>query len=115
VRRRLTSWARPLAGVLALVVGMTLAAPPASAAEAKASTPAGTSRLAATTAARLAKLSPAPRAFAQAQAAPAAGTDSKSFFSTPTGVAAIVLMVAGAGFAIYSASHDRKPVKSPIR
>jgi hypothetical protein len=115
VRRRMTSWARPLAGVLALVVGMTLAAPPASAAEAKPSTTAGTSRLAATTAARLAKLAPAPRAFAQAQAAPAAGTDSKSFFSTPTGVAAIVLMVAGVGFAVYSASHDRKPVKSPIR
>ena len=115
MRRRMTSWARPLAGVLALVVGMTLAAPPASAAEAKASTPAGTSRLAATTAARIAKLAPAPRAFAQAQAAPAAATDSKSFFSTPTGVAAIVLMAAGVGFAIYSANHDRKPVKSPVR
>lgn len=116
MRRRLTSWARPVAGVLALVVGMTLSAPPAFAAEGKPSTPrAGTSRLAATTAARLATLAPAPRAFAQTQAAPAAGTDSKSFFSTPTGVAAIVLMVAGVGFAVYSANHDRKPVKSPIR
>jgi hypothetical protein len=111
----MTSWARPLAAVLALVVGATLAAPPASAAEAKPTPPASTSRLAATTAARLATLAPAPRAFAQAQAAPAAGTDSKSFFSTPTGVAAIVLMVAGVGFAVYSANHDRKPVKSPIR
>lgn len=117
MRRRFTSWARPLAAVLALVVGVTLAAPPASAAEVKASTPrAGASRLAATTAARLATLAPAPRAFAQAQSAPASsGTDSKSFFSTPTGVAAIVLMVAGASFAIWSANHDRKPVKSPIR
>ena len=117
MRRRLTSWARPLAGVLALVVGVTFAAPPASAAEAKASTPhAGTSRLAATTAARLATLAPTARAFAQTQSSPASsGTDSKSFFSTPTGVAAIVLMVAGVGFAVYSANHDRKPVKSPIR
>jgi type VI protein secretion system component VasF len=117
VRRRLTSWARPLAGIVALVVAVTFAAPPASAADAKVSTPrADTSRLAATTAARLAALAPTPRAFAQTQSAPAAsGTDSKSFFSTPTGVAAIVLMAAGAGFAIWSANHDRKPVKSPIR
>jgi hypothetical protein len=97
-------------------VGATFTAPPASAAEAKPSTPAGTSRLAATTAARLATLHPTPRAFAQAQqAAPSSGTDSKSFFGTPTGVAAIVLMAAGIGFALYSVSHDRKPVKSPVR
>ena len=52
---------------------------------------------------------------AQAQSAPASGSDSKSFFSTPTGVAAIVLMVAGVAFTVYSVNHDRKPVKSPIR
>jgi hypothetical protein len=97
-------------------VGLTFAAPPASAADARLAAPTAPSRLAVTTAARLATLAPAPRAFAQAQNAPAAsGTDSKSFFSTPTGVAAIVLMVAGVGFTIYSVNHDRKPVKSPIR
>jgi hypothetical protein len=30
-------------------------------------------------------------------------------------VAAIVLMAAGVAFTVYSVSHDRKPVKSPIR
>jgi hypothetical protein len=95
---------------------MTFSAPPASAVEAGSAAPAAPSRLAATTAARLATLAPAPRAFAQAQSAPASsGTDAKSFFSTPTGVAAIVLMAAGVAFTVYSVSHDRKPVKSPIR
>lgn len=38
-----------------------------------------------------------------------------SFFSSPKGVAVIVLMAAGVGYAVYSAKNDRDPVKSPIR
>jgi hypothetical protein len=119
VRRRFTSWASPVAWALALILGFTFAAPPALTAAdmGKAPmTPRAPSRLAAATAAKLAVLAPAPRAFAQTPNAPASSeSDSKPFFRTPTGIAAIVLMVAGVSFAIYSANHDRKPVKSPIR
>jgi hypothetical protein len=36
---------------------------------------------------------------------------SKAFFKTPLGIAALAVMVAGTGYAIYSAKHDR--IKSP--
>jgi hypothetical protein len=117
VTRRLTSWTRPLAGLLAVVVGLTLAAPPASAADAGAVTKAPTrSPLAAATAAKLATLAPAPGAFAQAApAAEPAPADSRPFFKTPTGIAAIVLMVAGAGYVAYRIPKDNGKVHSPIR
>jgi len=54
---------------------------------------------------------------AQTTAAPAKGnprTDG-SFFKTTAGRLTLGLMVVGAGLTIYSISHDRKPVKSPIR
>lgn len=46
---------------------------------------------------------------------PAGGAESGSFLHTKRGAVAITLMAAGAGFAIWSVNHDRKPVKSPIR
>ena len=115
--RRLTSWTRPLAGLLAVVVGLTLAAPPASAADAGAVTKAPKrSPLATATAAKLATLAPAPGAFAQAApAAEPAPADSRPFFKTPTGIAAIVLMVAGAGYVAYRIPKDNEKVHSPIR
>jgi hypothetical protein len=54
---------------------------------------------------------------AQTSAAPAKGnprTDG-SFFKTTPGRITLVLMATGLGLTIYSVSHDRKPVKSPIR
>ncbi len=54
---------------------------------------------------------------AQTIAGPATGnprTDS-SFFKTTAGRLTLGLMVVGVGLTVYSASHDRKPVKSPIR
>jgi hypothetical protein len=54
---------------------------------------------------------------AQTTAAPATGnsrTDG-SFFKTTAGRVTLGLMAVGLGFTIYSVSHDRKPVKSPIR
>jgi len=54
---------------------------------------------------------------AQTTAAPATGnarTDS-SFFKTTAGRLTLGLMTVGLGLTIYSVSHDRKPVKSPIR
>ena len=41
-------------------------------------------------------------------------TDS-SFFKTTAGRLTLGLMVVGLGLTVYSISHDRKPVKSPIR
>lgn len=38
---------------------------------------------------------------------------SSSFFKTPAGIAVLVVMAAGTGYAIYSTSHDR--VKSQVR
>ena len=115
--RRLTSWTRPLAGLLAVVVGLTLAAPPASAADAVAVTKAPEpSQLAATTAAKLATLAPAPGAFAQAApAADPAPADNRPFFKTTKGVVALVLMVAGAGYVAYRIPKDNEKVHSPIR
>jgi hypothetical protein len=93
-------------------VGLAFSAPPASASEMNA---APTRPLAAATAAKLARLAPPARAFAQEKGGAAPATDSRSFFQKPAGVAALVLMAAGVGFTLYSISHDRKPVKSPIR
>ena len=54
---------------------------------------------------------------AQTTAAPATGnprTDG-SFFKTTAGRLTLGLMAVGLGLTVYSVSHDRKPVKSPIR
>ena len=115
--RRLTSWTRPLAGLLAVVVGLTLVAPPVSAADAVAVTKVpARSPLAAATAAKLATLAPAPAAFAQAApAADPAPADNRPFFKTTKGVVALVLMVAGAGYVAYRIPKDNEKVHSPIR
>jgi hypothetical protein len=43
----------------------------------------------------------------------AAGTSSESFFKSPKGVAVILLMAAGTGYAIYSAHSER--IANPAR
>ncbi len=115
--RRLTPWTRPLAGLLTVVVGLAFVAPPVSAADAPAVTKApASSRLAATTAARLAKLAPTPSAFAQTAQDPApSSSDSRPFFKTPKGVAALILMVGAAGYVAYRIPKDNEKVHSPIR
>ena len=113
MRRSATFTARGLAALLTITMSLTLAAPPASAAGAPtAPKPKAKASLAAATAAHLAVLSPAPNAF-QETTAPA--EESRSFFRTPTGVAALVLMVAGAGYVAVSIGRDNKKVHSPIR
>jgi hypothetical protein len=113
VRRRFGSWARPIAGLLALTLALAIAGP-ASAAE-PASKVARPQTLAASAKAHVAAL-PMPAAQAKAQASPAATTStSKGFFSTGAGKAAIVLMAAGTGFMVYSAFHDNNPVHSQFR
>jgi hypothetical protein len=108
-------WSRRLAGLLALAVACTVSAPPVAAADAPAGP--GRSGLAAATAAKLATLKPATKAFAQTQAAPetTSAPDHRPFFKTPTGVAAIILMVAGAGYVAYRIPKDNEKVHSPIR
>lgn len=67
----------------------------------------------------IATLSPAalaalqPPAAAQAQPGTTTSTDNRSFFKTKKGAAALVLIGAGFGYALYSQRHDR--VLSAIR
>jgi len=110
-------WFRPAAMGLAILLALTCAAPLATAGERGAT---ASSSLAAQAAASVANHKPTPRALmAQAGGAtttPASGsTESRSFFSTPTGIAAAVLMVAGAGFVAISIHRDNTKVHSPIR
>jgi len=103
---------------LATLLALAGAAPLASAGESVASAPARSS-LAAQAATSIAKTRPTPRALmAQAGGAttPSAGsTEPRSFFRTPTGIAAAVLMVAGAAYVGVMISHDNSKVHSPIR
>lgn len=108
---------RAVAVVAALSTALALTAPPAFAGEAATRpmpAPARLSMAAATTGPLIA--APAPRAFAQTAATtPAPDSDSRPFLKTRVGIAAIVLMVAGGAYTLYSVGHDSKPVHSPIR
>jgi hypothetical protein len=74
-------------------------------------------RLSSSIAATLRALPPATRALAQTADAPTSDTapTGRAFFRTRTGVAALVLMVAGAGFVAYRIPKDNEKVHSPIR
>jgi hypothetical protein len=106
--------ARLLAGALALVVGLTLAAPPAFAGspapEPGPIAAAATAKVEAMPAATLAQA-----ATPAAQAAPTAITEAgdKPFFKTTKGVVALALLAGGLGYTVYSFSNDR--VSSPQR
>jgi len=122
--------ARPLAGVLALLVGLTLVAPPAFAAEASAPAPATPAQPLAAAAAAMVEAMPAP-ATAAAQATPAkpagptkpaaptaatpapAAAGGKPFFKTTTGIVSLVLLGGALGAMAYSFSNGR--VKSPAK
>jgi hypothetical protein len=100
--------ARPLAGTLALVLGLTFVAPPAFAAGPAPGpiTAAATAKVAALPAAALAQAAPA---------APKAAADEagKPFVKTTKGTVALVLLAGAFGYAFYSFGHGR--VKSPAR
>jgi hypothetical protein len=105
--------ARLLAGALALIVGLTLAAPPAFAAEAAAVADprpiaaAAAAKVEAIPAASLAQATPATPATAPTQSA------DKPFLKTTPGVIAVALLAGGLGYMAYSWSNDR--VNSPGR
>jgi len=97
---------RLVAGALALLLGLTLGAPPAAnAREAKA--PAKAS-IAATAAAAVARMDTrAAVRLDQDPPAPAGGSaDNRSFFRSGRGAAVLVLLAAGVGYAIYSTRND---------
>jgi hypothetical protein len=105
--------ARFLAGTLALVLGLTLVAPPAFAAGP--ATAASPRPIAAAATAKVEAL-PATTLAQAAQAAPAAApaeTGDKPFFKTTKGVIALVLLGGTLGYMAYSWSDDR--VKSPAK
>lgn len=115
MRRRLESWARPIAGLLILTLGLVTAAPAVAAEPAPAPAPQPLTLVAAATATVASMPIPA-AALAQATPAPpAAATDSKGFFGTTAGRVALVLMAAGTGYMVYSAFKDNDPVKSQFR
>ncbi len=99
--------ARLVAASLALVVGLTLVAPPAFAAPARPLAAAATAKVEAMP---VATLAPA----AQATPAPAAATQGgKPFFKSTKGVVVLVLMATGITWAAVSRSQDA--VHSPAR
>lgn len=113
-----TAWTRGAAALVALVTVLTFSAPPCDAGDSpspatpKASEPRS---LSASAAAHVATLAPPPMALAQDPTATATTGESRSFFRSPKGVAAIVLMVAGAAYVGYKIPKDNEKVHSPIR
>lgn len=100
--------ARLLAAALALLVGVTFAAPPAQAAG-----PA-TGPISTAAAAQVAAMPNAQAAQAAQAAQPAApATAQKPFIKTGKGALAFVLLAGALGMTFYSYSHDR--VKSPAK
>ena len=116
MRRTSISWVRPVSGLLAVLIAVAGAAPPA-AAEPVTAYPAAT-RLSSSIAATVGSLKATPRAVVQAtpDAATSGAADSpRSFFRTRSGIAALVLMVAGVAYVAYSIPKDNEKVHSPIR
>ena len=114
MRRRLRSWARPIAGLLALTLTLAGAAPVA-AAEPVAPQPTPLAASANATVAAM-PLTPAVLAQSTPAAQAAATTDTgKGFFKTSAGKVALVLMLAGTSYMVYSAFKDNDAVASPNR
>jgi hypothetical protein len=87
---------------------------PARAAELALAKPTQAVSLAAATSARLARLDANEALRATQSATPAAASsDSPSFFKSPKGIAVILLMAVGTGYAIYSAKSER--IDNPLR
>lgn len=113
-----STWARGAAALLALVTVLTFGAPPCDAGETPQATPKASEKrsLSAAAAAHVEAMAPPPRSLAQDPTPATAPTsDSRSFFRSRTGIAAIVLMVAGAAYVAVSIPNDNEKVHSPIR
>ena len=106
MRQYVSRWT---AAALIVMLGMAVCAPPAMADTS--STPHKTS-LTTLSAASVKVLRTDTSTVARAQQS---GASSESFLGSTKGKVAIGLMIVGAGIALWSIQHDRKPVKSPIR
>ena len=112
---RLNEWRGALPRAVLLAVAVALIPLPAAAAERRPSPKPGTIK------ASVDKISVrdfAPAAVAKAKAARAerqasGGGRDASFFKTKPGVLVLVVMIAGTGYALYSAQHDR--ITSPAK
>jgi hypothetical protein len=109
---------RSFAGALAIVVGLTLAGPPAFAAgpASPATGPiavAAVAKVAAVPTQVLAQATPAPGKPAPAPAAAPAEAGGKPFFKSTKGAITLVLIAGAIGYTSYSLGHDR--VKSPAK
>lgn len=97
------------AAAVVVVVGLAVCAPPVLA-DTRPATPRHTS---------LTALSPASlnvlRSATGVRTAQATAPSDENFFKTKRGAAVLALMAAGVAFTVWSARHDREPVKSPIR
>jgi hypothetical protein len=111
---------RTAAWTLSLVLMAGGAVVPCAAADKASPNP---SRKAASSSSKLTTLSPAShrllataaRADRQEQQPTGAVSSPGAFFKSKRGAVTLALMGAGAGFALWSIQHDRKPVKSPVR
>ena len=117
MRRALPSWTRIATAALITVLALAFSAPPVVAGERGPLLDQSPTRpsLAAAATAKLAAAPIPARALAQAAASDAPADDPRGFFRRPAGKAAIVLMLAGTGWMVYSAFHDNDPVHSPFR
>ena len=111
MRRSVRAWIRPCAGLLAVAVALTLAAPPAWAGEAK--SPAAPQSLRAATAVKVASIDTNKALRLQDAAGGGGSESSKGFFRTPKGVATAVLMAGALTWMLISRSRDA--IHSPAR
>lgn len=108
---------RAATAALCVTLGFGVAATPSLAADAAkapgAKAPPSLTRLSPASRQVLAKSTSMVRRSEGGQQTPA--TASGGFFKSTKGKVTLALMGAGVGFTIWSISHDREPVKSPIR
>ncbi len=108
---------RAATAALCVTMGFGVAATPSLAADAAkapgAKAPPSLTRLSPASRQVLAKSTSMVRRSEGGQQTPA--TASGGFFKSTKGKVTLALMGAGVGFTIWSISHDREPVKSPIR
>ena len=117
MKRRVRSWVRPIAGLLALTLVLAGGAPLATASENEIASPVAQATTLRASAKAAVSARPLPSgALAQATSTSAPAPDSgKGFFSTTAGRLALVGMAAGTGYMVYSAFKDNDPVASVFR
>lgn len=100
-------WRRPVARVLVLALAVAFSPLPALAGQPPAPTPSPNLQLAIQKAVATERLAASPVAAVQAQQSGGVDKKSASFFKSPVGIVVIATLAVGAGYAVYSAKHDR--------